>query len=155
MSSYYRRPGWLTRNVFNRGMVLSARLGISIRGSAVLTVAGRKSGLPRSTPLNVLHLDGSRYLVAPRGETEWARNLRAAGRAQLRTGRRAEEISARELADDEKVPLLRAYLSRWKVETGIFFGGIAPDAPEQAWREVAGRHPVFVVVAPSLARGSS
>ena len=145
MSAYYRRPGWLTRNLLNRAMEFSTRLGISIRGSAVITVTGRKSGLPRSTPVNVLHLEGRRYVVAPRGETEWARNLRAAGRAQLRTGRRTEQISARELLGEEKVPVLRAYLSRWKVETGAFFGGISPDAPEQEWSEAAGRHPVFLI----------
>ncbi|HET9059482.1 MAG TPA: nitroreductase family deazaflavin-dependent oxidoreductase [Acidimicrobiales bacterium] len=145
MSGYYRRPGWFTRNVLNRTMALMTRLGLSMRGSGVLTVTGRKSGLPRSTPVNVLTLDGARYLVAPRGETEWARNLRVAGTAQLRTGRRSERVEARELSLEEKLPVLRAYLAKWKMETGVFFNGVSVEAGDDQWRQEAQRHPVFLV----------
>src|SRR5580693_6286851 len=80
--------------------------------------------------------DGHRYLVAPRGETQWVRNLRAVGTGELRVGRRAESFRGRELADDEKVPVLRAYLKRWKAETGIFFEGTGPDSSDDQIRAI-------------------
>ena len=87
--------------------------------------------------------EGQRYLVAPRGHTQWVRNLRASGSGRLLVGRRAEEFSAVELPDSEKVPLLRAYLKKWKWEAGQFFGGVGPDAPEEELRRIAPDHPVF------------
>jgi deazaflavin-dependent oxidoreductase (nitroreductase family) len=77
----------------------------------VLEVRGRKTGEPRRTPVNLLTLDGSRYLVAPRGQTHWVRNLRAQGEGCLLLGRRAERFSASELDDDDKLAILRAYLN--------------------------------------------
>src|ERR1700745_780157 len=76
---HYRKPGWLTQNVFNRVVALPTRAAISVRGSRVLEVRGRKTGLARRTPVNLLSLDGREYLVSPRGETEWVRNVRADG----------------------------------------------------------------------------
>src|SRR5690349_15122013 len=105
-----------------------SRLGISIMGSRVLEVRGRKTGEPRRVPVNLLRVDGARYLVAPRGETQWVRNFRAAGEGQLLLGRRRERFTATELADEAKEPVLRAYLRRWKWEVGQFFDGVGPDA---------------------------
>jgi len=138
-----KRPGWFTAHVFNPFVALLTRLGISIMGARVLEVPGRTSGEPRRTPVNLLELDGARYLVAPRGETQWVRNLRASGRGRLLVGRRSEELTAVELADDEKPPVLRAYLKRWKVEVGVFFDGVGPDSSERQLREAAPKHPVF------------
>ena len=90
-------------------------------GSRELRVRGRQSGEWRSTPVNPLALSGQRYLVAPRGTTQWVRNLRAAGAGELRSGRRIEPFRAVELADADKAPVLREYLRRWKWEVGQFF----------------------------------
>ena len=76
---HYREPGWFTKNVFNRAVAGLTRMGVSVLGSRVLRVKGRKTGEPRTTPVNLLTVDGTRYLVAARGETQWVRNLRAAG----------------------------------------------------------------------------
>jgi len=119
------------------------RLGVSVYGSRVLAVRGRKSGEWRTTPVNPLRLpDGTRYLVAPRGNTQWVRNLRASGEGRL-VGRRTESFTATELADEEKPALLRAYLEKWKWEVGAFFGGVGADAPESELRRIAPDHPVF------------
>jgi deazaflavin-dependent oxidoreductase (nitroreductase family) len=141
--THYQRPDWFTRNVFNRLVAGLSRLGISVAGARVLEVRGRNSGEPRRTPVNPLSFEGERYLVAPRGHVHWVRNLRASGSGRLLGGRRVEEFTAVELADEEKPALLRAYLKRWKWEVGQFFGGVGPDAPEQELLRIAPDHPVF------------
>ncbi|HZP29397.1 MAG TPA: nitroreductase/quinone reductase family protein [Acidimicrobiia bacterium] len=141
----YRKPGWFTKHVFNRGVALSTRLGVSVWGSRELRVRGRTSGEWRSTPVNLLTVDGKRYLVAPRGETQWVRNLRVAGSGELRVGRRVEAFHATELADADKPPILRAYLKRWKAEVGVFFGGVGADSPDADLARIAPDHPVFVL----------
>ena len=138
-----KRPGWFTSHVFNPIVAALTRLGLSLLGSRVLEVRGRSSGLPRRTPVNLLEFEGQRYLVAPRGETQWVRNLRASGEGRLLLGRRAEPFSATELADAEKMPLLRAYLKRWKAEVGAFFDGVGPDASDEEMARIAPKHPVF------------
>jgi deazaflavin-dependent oxidoreductase (nitroreductase family) len=135
--------GRLTGRLFNSSVAALTRLGISIWGSRVLYVRGRKSGEWRSTPVNLLTFEGQRYLVAPRGHTQWVRNLRAAGGGELRVGRRVEAFTATELADQQKPELLRAYLRRWKFEVGVFFDGVGPDAPEERLLEIAPGYPVF------------
>jgi deazaflavin-dependent oxidoreductase (nitroreductase family) len=131
--------------VFNRLVRWSTRAGISAWGSRELLVRGRRSGEWRVTPVNLLDLDGTRYLVAPRGETQWVRNLRAAGAGRLRLGRHVEDFRATELPDDAKLAVLRPYLRRWKWEVGQFFGGVGPDASDADLRAIAPRHPVFVI----------
>jgi deazaflavin-dependent oxidoreductase (nitroreductase family) len=143
MADHYQQPGWFTKNVFNRAVALLTRAGISVLGSRVLEVRGRKSGEPRHTPVNLLTYEGGRYLVSPRGHTQWVRNLRASGEGRLRLGRRSEPFTATELTDDEKPPLLRAYLKRWKAEVGVFFGGVGPDSSDDELRRIAPDHPVF------------
>ena len=143
MSDHYQRPGWFTSHVFNPIVAGLTRAGISVWGSRVLEVRGRKSGEPRRNPVNLLTVDGQRYLVAPRGHTQWVRNLRASGEGRLLLGRRGERFTATELTDDEKPPLLRAYLERWKMEVGVFFGGVGPDSPSEDLRRIAPDHPVF------------
>jgi deazaflavin-dependent oxidoreductase (nitroreductase family) len=138
-----KRPGWLTRRAFNPIVAAFTRLGLSLLGSRVLEVRGRSSGAPRRTPVNLLVLDKQRYLVAPRGETQWVRNLRASGEGRLLLGRRSEPFTAEEVDDEQKVPILRAYLARWKAEVGAFFDGVGPDSSEQELRSEAPKHPVF------------
>jgi deazaflavin-dependent oxidoreductase (nitroreductase family) len=139
----YQRPDWFTKNVFNRAVAALTRAGISFWGSRILEVPGRKSGEPRRTPVNLMTFDGERYLVAPRGHTQWVRNLRVSGSGRLLIGRRAEEFTAVELPDADKIPLLRAYLEKWKWEVGQFFGGVGPDASEEELQRIAPDHPVF------------
>lgn len=149
MASHYRVPGWFTRNVFNRAVAFMTRRGASVLGSRVLAVRGRTSGEWRTTPVNLLELDGSRYLVSARGEGQWVRNLRVAGTGQLRVGKKVEDFQARELGDDAKVPVLRAYLERWKFEVGAFFESVGPDSSDEDLRSIASRHPAFEVLAPA------
>ena len=145
--SHFRRPGWLTKNIFNRAVAALTRLGLSVWGSRVLEVRGRSSGEWRSTPVNLLSHEGQRYLVAPRGNTQWARNLRASGEGRLRLGRRAEPFSAVEIVDEgEKAPILRGYLRRWEAEVGVFFEGVGPDSSEEQLRGIAPKHPVFLLL---------
>jgi deazaflavin-dependent oxidoreductase (nitroreductase family) len=138
-----QRPGWFTRHVFNPAVAGLTRLGLSVAGSRVLEVRGRKSGKPYRTPVNPMTFEGQRYLVAPRGHVQWVRNLRASGTGRLLAGRKVEEFSAVELPDDEKPPLLRAYLKRWKWEIGQFFAGVGPDASDEELLRIAPDHPVF------------
>ena len=139
----YVEPGWFTRNVFNRAVAALTRAGVSVWGSRELRVRGRTSGEWRTTPVNLLTVDDGRYLVAPRGETQWVRNLRVAGDGELRVGRRTEAFRATELPDDEKVEILRAYLKRWKAEVGVFFGGVSAKSSDDELRRIAPNHPVF------------
>jgi deazaflavin-dependent oxidoreductase (nitroreductase family) len=114
-----------------------------VYGSRVLEVQGRKSSEWRQTPVNLLSYDGYDYLVAPRGHTQWVKNLRASGRGRLRVGRRTEPFTATELSDDEKPLLLRVYLKKWKFEVGAFFAGVGPDSSDDELRRIAPDHPVF------------
>jgi deazaflavin-dependent oxidoreductase (nitroreductase family) len=144
LPEHYQRPGWFTTNVFNRVVAALTRAGLSVYGSRVLEVKGRKSGEWRQTPVNLLRHDGAEYLVAPRGHTQWVKNLRASGgQGRLRVGRRVQPFTAVELPDEEKPPLLRAYLKKWKFEVGVFFGGVGPESSDDELRRIAPDHPVF------------
>ena len=133
-SSHYQEPGRLTKSV------------MSVWGSRILEVRGRNSGEPRRTPVNLLEVDGYNYLVSPRGEGQWVRNVRAdGGRLALLLGRHRDERVARELPDSEKSPILRAYLRRWKMEVGVFFDGVSADSKEEDILRIAPDHPVFVL----------
>lgn len=130
--------------IFNRIANTLPKLGISIAGSRLLAVRGRKSGEWRSTLVNVMTAsDGQRYLVAPRGHTQWVRNIRVAGGGELRLGRKVEAFTVVEVADADKVPLLRLYLRRWGWEVGRFFEGITKDATDAELAGIAPGFPVF------------
>ncbi len=148
MAGGFQEPGWFTKNVFNRLVALLTRLGISMAGSRVLEVKGRKSGEWRRTPVNLLVHEGDRYLVAPRGETQWVRNMRVSGGGRLVLGGRSEEFSATEVGEEEKPALLRAYLEKWKWEVGAFFGGVGPDASDEELRRIGPDHPAFRIADP-------
>ena len=143
---HYPEPGWFTRNVFNCIVQALTRLGISVWGSRVLEVRGRTSGEPRRVPVNLLTFDGHEYLVSARGVGQWVRNVRAAdGRLDLLVGRRRQTITARELTDAEKVPVLREYLRRWKAEVGVFFDGVSASSGDEEIAAIASKHPAFVL----------
>ena len=139
----YLAPSWFTRNIFNKAVAGLTRIGVSVYGSRVLIVRGRTSGLPRTVPVNLLTYDGNRYLVAPRGTTQWVRNLRAAGEGELKLGRRTEPFRATEIADGDKTEVLRYYLKRWAWEVGAFFDGVGAKASDDELRRIAPDHPIF------------
>jgi deazaflavin-dependent oxidoreductase (nitroreductase family) len=147
MAARFQQPGWFTKNIFNRLVASLTRLGVSVAGSRVLEVRGRRSGEWRRTPVNPLSVEGDRYLVSPRGNTQWVRNLRVSGEGRLVVGRRVEEFTATELGDEQKPALLRAYLEKWKWEVGAFFDGVGPDADEEELRRIGPDHPVFRISA--------
>lgn len=144
-TAHYLEPDVFTRRVFNPIVSRLTGWGIGVWGSRILSVPGRVSGEVRSTPVNVLTIDGHRYLVAPRGRTQWVLNVRAAGSCTLRVGRRVETVEVRELDDAAKPPILRAYLRRWKWEVGQFFDGVGPDSTTAELLAIAANHPVFEI----------
>lgn len=142
-SDRYLAPDWFTLNVFNPLVKWLTNRGVSVWGSRILEVRGRKTGEWRAVPVNLLTRDGVDYLVAPRGHTQWVKNLRAAGSGRLRLGKAVIPFEATELTDDETPSILRPYLERWSWEVGQFFGGVGPDATEAELRAIAPNHPVF------------
>ena len=138
----YKRPGWFTKNVFNPAVALASRVGISMAGSRRLTVRGRKSGKPHTTPVNPLEIDGITYLVAPRGNTQWVRNLRVAGKGQLHHGRETTNFHGEEVADTDKLPVLKTYLDKWAWEVGAFFE-LEKNPSDTEIKRIAPQHPVF------------
>lgn len=132
--------------VVNRVVAFLTRIGVSVLGSRVLRVKGRTSGQWRSTPVNLLTVDGHRYLVAPRGTTQWVKNIRVAGGGELLLGRRATPFLVQELRDADKPPVIRAYLKRWAWEVGRFFEGVNATSSDAELLRVAPRFPVFRVL---------
>jgi hypothetical protein len=141
--AYYRKPDWFTKNVFNAAVALFTRAGVSVWGSRILRVRGRKSGEWHNHPVNLLTYERRQYLVAPRGLTQWVRNIRVAGGGELVLGTKVQPFKAVEISDEAKIPILRAYLKKWKFEVGIFFQGVSADSPEEELKRVAPDHPVF------------
>jgi deazaflavin-dependent oxidoreductase (nitroreductase family) len=145
VSTRYVKPDWFTNHVFNPTVALCTRMGLSVWGSRVLRVRGRKSGEWRESPVNLLTFEGNRYLLAPRGNTQWVRNIRVSNEGELKLGSHVEKIRVTEIPDDQKIAILRAYLQRWKFEVGMFFSGVSADSPESDVRRIAPDHPVFRV----------
>ena len=141
----YLVPDRFTQRVFNPTVQFLTRCGISIMGSRVLRVRGRKSGEWRSTPVNLLRLDGDRYLVAPRGTTQWVRNMRVAGGGELRVGRRRESFRASEVADEDKVPVLRRVPAQVGLGGRSVLRGRRQELVRRKLREIAPGFPVFTV----------
>ncbi|AXK32012.1 nitroreductase family deazaflavin-dependent oxidoreductase [Streptomyces armeniacus] len=144
MSPHYLKPGRYEAVLVHRPLAWLARRGIRLYGLSELAVRGRKSGAWRTTPVNPLSHAGERYLVAPRGHTQWVRNLREAGNGELRSGRRrTDRFTATELPDAEKPEVLRAYLKRWGWEVGRFFDGVNAKSSDEELLAAAHKHPVF------------
>jgi deazaflavin-dependent oxidoreductase (nitroreductase family) len=142
-TTHYLAPARSDR-AFNRLARRLTRMGFSVWGARELTVPGRRSGEPRTTVVNLLTVDGRSFLVAPRGETEWVRNLRANDlHGELRVGRRVQGFTARELADADKPAVLRPYLDRWAFEVGRFFDGVDATSTDAELAAIAPKHPVF------------
>ncbi|WP_123697132.1 nitroreductase family deazaflavin-dependent oxidoreductase [Agrococcus jenensis] len=147
----------IVRRLADRAIVALARAGFGPGGAVALTVAGRSSGEPRTTPVTPLALDGRVHLVAPYGVVDWVRNLRAAGVATIERGT-THEVRAIELAADDAAPVLRAYVRRTPIVRPYVAAG--PDDDLAAFAAIAARHPVFVIeriggAAPDAASRSS
>ena len=132
-----------TEVYFNKAVAFLTRHGISLMGTRILAVRGRTSGKWRTAPINLLTLDGTRYLVAPRGHTHWVRNIRVSGEGELRLGRKVEPITVTELPDADKLPMLRAYLKRWGWEVGRFFDNLPKNPTDEQLLDAAPGIPVF------------
>jgi deazaflavin-dependent oxidoreductase (nitroreductase family) len=143
---HYLKPDWFTRTVFNPTVAWLTRRGLSVMGSRELRVRGRKSGAWRNTPVNLLTVDGQRYLVAPRGTTQWVRNIRVSGGGELRVGRRVETFTVEELSGPAKLPVLREYLHRWRWEVNSFFPDLSKNPTDEELVGISELCPAFRIV---------
>ena len=121
-----------------------ARLGLAGRRTHVLTVPGRKTGIPRSTPVQLVFLEGRKWLVAPYGEGDWVRNARAAGAVELTRARKTERVVVEEVGPEEAAPVLREYLRHTPIVKAYF--DATADSPLEAFAAEAARHPVFRLI---------
>lgn len=144
MTTRYDEPNALARagNTLIRWL---AEAGISLAGTQALRVRGRKTGATRKVVINLMTVEGVDYLVSPRGNTQWARNVRAAGEVTLGPRWRPRTVSLTEVGDEDKPPLLKLYLDRWFWEVKTHIGGLTPESGEAKLHEVAPTIPVFAV----------
>ncbi|MFF5160964.1 nitroreductase family deazaflavin-dependent oxidoreductase [Streptomyces sp. NPDC000348] len=142
---YYRKGSPLTIRL-NSVIGWLARHGVSLAGTAEMSVRGRKSGRMQRIPVNPHTHDGGQYLVSARGHSQWVRNMRAAGGGELRVGRKVRAFTAVELPDEEKLPILRTYLEKWGWEVNQYFQGITARSSDEEIAAAAHDHPVFRIV---------
>lgn len=141
---FYRRPGLLVRWM-NRALGWLASLGLTPRDTVTIETRGRRTGRPRVTPVTWVEVEGQRYLVSPRGESEWVRNVRAAGGEAVLRHRGSRAVRLEEVAVERRAPILKAYFRKTKLATRQHFG-LDPDAPLEEFERIAPRHPVFLIV---------
>ena len=141
MAWAYRLGLW--RRLINRIIRVLLRIGVSPPHTYLLTVRGRKSGHPYSTPLTLVEEAGKRWLVAPYGEVGWVRNARAAKQVTLSRGRRFETVRIVELTAEDAAPVLKKYLARVAVVRPFF--DVTPKSNLREFVAEASRHPVFRV----------
>jgi deazaflavin-dependent oxidoreductase (nitroreductase family) len=139
----YRRPT-AAEAMINRFIGLLPRIGIGPRYMVLLQVRGRKSGRIYSTPVNLLDLHGHRYLVAPRGDTQWSRNAVASGEVTLVRGLRRETVKLTPLTDVNKPPILKTYLDQYASAVQQYFP-VAAGSPLSAFTALAANYPVFEI----------
>ena len=130
-----------SRRAANRLVRLLLKLGLMPGPTYLLTVPGRRTGRPLSTPVTLVEQDGTRWLVAPYGDVAWVRNARAAGQITLSRGKRSETLQIRELSPTEAAPVLQRYITRVPITRPYF--DATPDSPLAAFIAEAPRHPVF------------
>jgi deazaflavin-dependent oxidoreductase (nitroreductase family) len=143
--SAFRAPSAGER-VFNRIFGFLVGLGLGFSYNYLLQVRGRKSGKIYSTPIDLLELGGKRFLVAPRGYTQWVRNAEAAGEVTLKKGSKREKFGLRALSDQEKPAILKAYLDQFRREVQRYFP-VAAGSPMEAFGELVQSYPAFELVA--------
>lgn len=142
MSVRYEEPTTAARAV-NAVVRWLAEAGVSLAGTRALQVRGRRTGLPRTVVVNVLSVGGRDYVVSPRGDTQWARNARAAGEVAVGPRWRRRRVRVVEVADAVKADLLRRYLARWYWQVKDFVGGLTPTSTDAEFRAAAATIPVF------------
>ena len=136
------------RRLVNRFVRALLGAGVGPKATYLLTVRGRRSGTPRSTPVTLVEANGQRWLVAPYGEVSWVRNARAAGRVTLTRRRRSETVAIVELGPEERAPVLKRYATQVPVTRPYF--DATPDSPLEAFAAEARRHPVFRIRGPAV-----
>ena len=127
----------------NQVVLWLAEAGISIAGTRALRVRGRTSGKLRGVVINLLTVDGTDYVVSPRGNTQWARNARAAGYVEMGPRWRSRRMRVLEVADDAKPELLKRYLDRWYWEVKNHMGGLTPTSTDEELSAGAPSIPIF------------
>jgi hypothetical protein len=142
MTVRYDRPSRLARTG-NEVLRWLAEAGVSIAGTTAVRVRGRRTGTLRGVVVNLLEIDGRRYLVSPRGATQWSRNARVAGELEIGPRWRSRRLRLVEVDDDAKPPILRRYLDRWFWEVKGHVGGLRPTSDDAEVRAVAPSIPVF------------
>ena len=140
----FRQPS-VIEQIFNRAWGFLVGLGLGFSYNYLLQVRGRKTGKLYSTPIDVLEIDGRRFLVAPRGRTQWVRNAEASGEVILKKGSSRQTFGLRLLAEEEKLPILKAYLDRFKAEVQRYFP-IQAGSPPDAFQQVARDYPGFELI---------
>ncbi|MGA7382540.1 MAG: nitroreductase/quinone reductase family protein [Terriglobales bacterium] len=141
----FRAPNAVER-AFNRVYGFLVGMGLGFSYNHLLQVKGRKSGKIYSTPIDLLELNGKRFLVAPRGRTQWVRNAEAAGEVALKKGSSRQRFRLRSVPDIDKPAILKAYLDRFKKEVQRYFP-VAAGSPAESFRELAAGYPVFELIA--------
>jgi deazaflavin-dependent oxidoreductase (nitroreductase family) len=144
-SSQFTKPSAVER-FFNRAFGFLVKIGLGLPHNFLLEVRGRKSGRVYSTPVYMLERNGKKYLVAPRGYTQWVRNVIASGDAVLARGFRRERVHLEMIADNDKPEILKAYLDRYKLTVQRYFP-IPAGSPLEAFRPLISQYPVFEVIA--------
>ncbi|MGO9649921.1 MAG: nitroreductase/quinone reductase family protein [Terriglobales bacterium] len=139
------RPPTAIERVFNRVFGILVGLGLGFSYNYLLQVEGRKSGRVYSTPVNLLELDGKRFLVAPRGRTQWVRNAEARGEVTLKKGSVRRRFRLRPIPDTEKPAILKAYLDGFKREVQRYFP-VAAGSPAESFRELKESYPAFELI---------
>lgn len=137
----FRKPSSVER-FFNRAFGVLVGLGLGLRHNHLLQVRGRKSGRLYSTPVNLLELNGKRYLVAPRGRTQWSRNAESAGEITLKKGLSRQKYALRPLPNAEKLEILKAYLDQFTKTVQRYFP-VPTNSPPEAFAAIAPDYPVF------------
>jgi deazaflavin-dependent oxidoreductase (nitroreductase family) len=140
----FRQPS-ATERAFNRAFGFLVGLGLGFSYNYLLQVRGRKSGKIYSTPINLLERDGKRFLVAPRGRTQWVRNAEAAGEVTLKKGSKRERFRLRALSDQEKPEILKAYLDQFKREVQRYFP-VPAGSPAESFRTLVESYPAFELI---------
>jgi deazaflavin-dependent oxidoreductase (nitroreductase family) len=140
----FRAPTAIER-IFNRVFGFVVGLGWGFSYNYLLQVRGRKSGKIYSTPIDLLELGGKKFLVAPRGHTQWVRNAEAAGEVTLKKGSKRLKFGLRALSDQEKPEILKAYLDQFRREVQTYFP-VPAGSPAEAFRELVPNYPAFELI---------
>jgi len=140
----FRQPTAIER-AFNKTFGFLVGLGLGFSYNYLLQVRGRKSGKIYSTPIDLLQIDGKRFLVAPRGRAQWVRNAEAAGEVTLKKGSQRNKFGLRTLSDQEKPAILKAYLDQFKREVQGYFP-VPAGSPLEAFRDLAQNYPAFELI---------